>query len=295
MSRKPPSSRDVALIRRLRDEYGVEVSARQLRTWRDWRGVGLIPRPRRVRGFKASLAESLPAAEIERVAAVARLVARLRSLDLVALVLAARWCEVQSGALRAVLLDTLDALEADARRPKHVDREYRRLSRVRKEEKEEAARLSTVIAAGLRRFGVHTERVEALLFRRDLFMRTPNTREFLGHRAAVLLRAQDPPAGLRPGAAVTFAEARATVEAASAEEVVLAVAAAWQRASALGFSEAKAARALPLFALDLLTHYAGMLEQAGHLLPWLGGYTGTGAGFSEGVGTPRAAGGSTRR
>ena len=85
-----PSARNRALIgalEALEDSQVSGVTEPRLERWRGWRRVGVIPRnEERWRGF--AVGRTVPAAEVERVAAVARLCRHRRSLDEVAVRLA---------------------------------------------------------------------------------------------------------------------------------------------------------------------------------------------------------------
>lgn len=92
MPRRAPSPYSNALICRVKATHGIDVSEPDLERWRTWRGAPLIPC--RTSGTRArwrpDLAETIPAEEIDRVAEVARLVRRYRSLDVAGMILAAR-------------------------------------------------------------------------------------------------------------------------------------------------------------------------------------------------------------
>jgi hypothetical protein len=105
------SGRDSALIRALHERY-VEVSARQLRSWRGWRQVGLIPRAhKRVRGFHPISA--IPLDEIKWVEEAAWWVENLLRLDLVGIVLAARGYPLNAGHVKGAYIAELEPPHKD--------------------------------------------------------------------------------------------------------------------------------------------------------------------------------------
>lgn len=92
MPRRSPSPYSLALMRRVKAEHELDVSEPDLERWRTWRSVPLIPRrPSGVRvRWRPDLAEVIPPEEVDRVAEVARLVRRHRSLDVAGMILTAR-------------------------------------------------------------------------------------------------------------------------------------------------------------------------------------------------------------